>query len=121
MNDELKKVYVNAAVQVSSKGCNFCHTIINRTIEGCGILNEPLTSWSRRFYDEIVKMGNFPTKCPVQNGHYYIHNLKIAGSSLPYYMPEGSLKILLNVATDEKMKNLVFESYFIGSIVSKKA
>lgn len=54
------------------------------------------------FYPDFVKAGNFPKKCPVLPGEYYVKNYVINSREFPAVMPAGKFRILIHWDIDSK-------------------
>lgn len=55
------------------------------------------------FYPDFLKAGNFPKKCPINPGEYYVRNYVINSKEIPIVLPTGKFKLLINVDIDSKI------------------
>lgn len=69
------------------------------------------------FYPTIQKYGNFPRKCPVKAGIYYIYNFNVNEEAFPMFFPGRRWRYLLAMYYKDR---LLFKTIWNFRVEQKK-
>ncbi|GAB0091721.1 LOC111079382 [Sergentomyia squamirostris] len=91
------KVDLNDSIFITAKsyekrGNKYHPSIMDTKLDFCAFLKNPAKQSLvlALFYPTVVEHGNFPRKCPIPAGYYYIYNFNVNEEAFPPYFPIDS-------------------------------
>lgn len=86
-----KSYEINGAKKIPS--------VLDTTLDFCKFLESPAKNSMvlALFYPIVQSHGNFPTKCPIDPGYYYIYNFNVNEDAFPPYFPANRWRFVMTV------------------------
>lgn len=69
--EDIPLLSIRLSLRTSSNGCDFCHQLLNHTIDICRILNGGKFNGLVGKVVKSLKPFNIPLKCPIKKVHTY--------------------------------------------------
>lgn len=64
---EVPVLYVRASLRASTPGCDFCHQVLNHTMDACRFLKASKSvGFIGNVFQVLKRYGKIPTGCPVK-------------------------------------------------------
>lgn len=83
----------NAEVQLRLNNSRKHQKLISYALNVCELVVSLRNSIFKRWFESLLKNGNFMQNCPVSVGHYYVHGWRPDASLIPSYLFAGDYRI----------------------------
>ncbi|XP_019894624.2 uncharacterized protein LOC109613897 [Musca domestica] len=83
----------NAEVQLRLNNSRKHQKLFSYALNVCELVVSLRNSIFKRWFESLLKNGNFMQNCPVSVGHYYVHDWRPDASLIPSYLFAGDYRI----------------------------
>lgn len=79
--------------QMRASSSKSYQSIFSTTVDVCNIVNAYKNNLFKKWYNNLLKYGNFLRQCPLTSGQYYIRNWQFDNSLVPPFLTSGSYRL----------------------------
>lgn len=79
--------------QIRAANSKSFQSIFSTTVDVCNIVNVYKNNLFKKWYNNLVKYGNFLRQCPLSTGRYYIRDWQFDNGLVPPFLTSGSYRM----------------------------
>ncbi|KAH8272985.1 hypothetical protein KR026_003318, partial [Drosophila bipectinata] len=79
-------------IQLRLANAKHFQSVFNQKSDVCALTSSVKNSMIKSWFKDMTKHSNFMYNCPVEVGHYYLHNWKMGSSMIHKFLIPGSYR-----------------------------
>ncbi|KAH8370700.1 hypothetical protein KR093_004721, partial [Drosophila rubida] len=85
------KVHVDFSISLGAT--KHYQSVFTHIMDTCGVVSAVKNNIFKAWFQSMLEHGNFMYNCPVIEGHYFLHNWKLAPQLIPQYLYAGDYRV----------------------------
>ncbi|XP_051860144.1 uncharacterized protein LOC117569367 [Drosophila albomicans] len=113
----LRGFKVHIDYQLRMANAKSYQSIFSRHVDVCAMVSTVKDGLLKSWFKSMASHGNFMANCPVEVGHYYLHNWRMGSSMMHQFLYPGEYRSRVNffygkykTKTEDRVLSIVMES-----------
>ncbi|KAH8261329.1 hypothetical protein KR044_007178, partial [Drosophila immigrans] len=85
------KVHVDFSISLGKT--KHYQSVFTQIMDICGVVSAVKNNIFKAWFESMLEHGNFMYNCPVEEGHYFLHNWKLEPQLIPQYLYAGDYRV----------------------------